>query len=184
LQPPVYDPEMSDLPPPPPGPLIPPTPSLPAMASPPPPQPGMPAPVVHVNVAAPTTSRPTLPPGVEITNPGMRLVAYLLEGVLVLITLGVGWLIWAAIIVGGGQTPAKKIMGQRVISADGRGPVGFGTMFFLRGIIAPFVAFFAIMFTLGVLLFMPLWDKRNQNIWDKVSGCLVVDDRDNAWGLQ
>lgn len=111
----------------------------------------------------------------------MRLVAYLLESVLVVVTLVIGWLIWAAITSGSGQTPAKKILGQRVVKADGSGPVGFGTMLFLRGIVAGFVAYFAVLFTLGILLFMPFWDKRNQNIWDKVSGTLVVDDPNNAW---
>ena len=123
----------------------------------------------------------TLPPGVSIVTPGMRLVAYLLEAILVTITFGIGWLIWAAIIAGGGQTPAKKILGQRVIKADGSAPVGFGTMLFMRGLVAGFVAGIAITFTLGILLFMPFWDKRNQNIWDKVSGTLVVNDPANAW---
>jgi len=111
----------------------------------------------------------------------MRLLAYLLEGVLVVVTLFIGWLIWAAITAGNGQTPAKKILGQRVVRADGSGPVGLGTMLFMRGLIAGFVASIAITFTLGILVFMPFWDRRNQNIWDKVSGTLVVNDPANAW---
>ena len=108
-------------------------------------------------------------------------MAYLIEVVLVFVTLGVGWLIWAAITAGKGQTPAKQLMGQRVVHADGRGPVGFGTMLFMRGIVAGWVAWFAIVFTFGILLFMPLWDRRNQNVWDKVSSTLVVNDPTNAW---
>lgn len=80
-----------------------------------------------------------------------------------------GWLVWAAIVAGNGQTPAKKLMGQRVIHAGNRGPVGFGPMLFMRGIVAGFIAYFAIVFTFGILLIMSLWDKRNQNIRDKVS---------------
>jgi uncharacterized RDD family membrane protein YckC len=124
---------------------------------------------------------PTLPQGVTIVSPGMRLVAYLLEGILVVVTLFIGWLIWAAITAGNGQTPAKKLLGQRVIRADGSSPVGFGTMLFMRGLIAGFIASIAITFTLGILLLMPFWDRRNQNIWDKVSGTLVVNDPANAW---
>ena len=37
------------------------------------------------------------------------------------------------------------------------------------------------MLTLGVLLFMPFWDKRNQNLWDKVSNTFVVTDPNDAW---
>lgn len=68
-----------------------------------------------------------------------------------------------------------------MVSADGSGPVGFGWMLFRRGIVAGFVAQFAILFALGILLFMPLWDKNKQNIWDKVSSTYVVDDPINAW---
>lgn len=114
-------------------------------------------------------------------TPGMRFVAYLLEGVLVVVTLVIGWLIWAAMTAGSGQTPAKKILGHRVIKGDGSSPVGFATMLFMRGIVAGFIASIAVTFTLGILLLMPLWDKRNQSIWDKVSGTLVVNDPANAW---
>lgn len=150
----------------------------------PPPPPEMPPPpgvTTQAQVGAPALAGPALPPGVTIVSPGMRLLAYLLEGVLVVVTLFIGWLIWAAIIAGNGQTPAKKILGQRVIKTDGSGPVGFGTMLFMRGLIAGFVASIAITFTLGILLLMPFWDKRNQNIWDKVSSTLVVNDSANAW---
>ena len=57
-------------------------------------------------------------------------------------------------------------------------------MFFLRGLLAGIVAYFATTFTLGVLLFMPLWDKRNQNLWDKVSSTYVVSDPNDAWNLE
>jgi hypothetical protein len=73
---------------------------------------------------------------------------------------------------------------MRVISTSTRQPVGFGTMLFMRGIVAGFVASIAITFTLGVLLFMPFWDKRNQNIWDKVSSTYVVIDPNDAWNLK
>jgi len=100
-----------------------------------------------------------------------------------MVTLGIGWMIWAAITAGKGQTPAKQLLKIRVVDATSGTPIGFGRMFFMRGLVAGFVAGFAIFFTLGILLFMPLWDKRNQNIWDKVSGTLVVTDPNNAWHL-
>jgi len=51
----------------------------------------------------------------------------------------------------------------------------------LAGVLAGIVAQIAILCTLGILLFMPLWDKRNQNIWDKVSGTYVVNDPTDTW---
>ncbi len=97
------------------------------------------------------------------------------------VTLGIGWLIWASLTASAGQTPAKKILGLRVISADSLRPVGFGKMFFVRGLLAGFVANVAIAFTLGILLLMPFWDKRHQNLWDKISGTYVVNDPSDAW---
>lgn len=100
------------------------------------------------------------------------------------VTLGIGWIIWAAMTAGTGQTPAKRVMKLRVIDSGTFKPVGFSRMLWMRGIVAGFVAGFAIMFTLGVLLFMPFWDKRNQNIWDKVSSSYVVSDPSDAWNTK
>lgn len=126
---------------------------------------------------------PPYPPGVTMASPWLRLAAYLLEAVLQTVTLGIGWLIWAALIVGKGQTPAKQLLRMRVVDATSHQPVGFARMFFMRGIVAGFVAGLVLLFTLGVLAFMPFWDRRNRNVWDKVSGTAVVVDPTNAWQL-
>lgn len=133
------------------------------------------------SLSAPTTN---LPSGVSLASPWIRLGAYLIEGILVTVTLGIGWLIWAAMIAGSGQTPAKRLLKLRVIDCSSLRPVGFAKMFWMRGLIAGIVAGFAIMFTLGILLFMPFWDKRNQNIWDKVSSTYVVVDASDAWNTK
>ncbi len=130
------------------------------------------------NTAAPGAG---LPGGVAVAGPGLRVGSYLLEGLLITVTLGIGWMIWAAMTASTGQTPAKKLLKLRVIGADTMQPVGFGKMFFMRGLVAGFVAWFAITFTLGIILFMPFWDKRGQNIWDKVSSTYVVTDPADAW---
>ncbi len=51
----------------------------------------------------------------------------------------------------------------------------------MRGLVGGLVAGFASTFTLGILVFMPFWDKNRQNIWDKVSATYVVNDPFNAW---
>lgn len=107
-------------------------------------------------------------------SPWGRLGAYLLESLLITVTLVVGWLIWAAIIASQGQTPAKRILGHRVVMQDTGQTAGFARMFWVRGLLAGLVASVAIPITLGILLFMPFWDKTNQNLWDKVSGTRVV----------
>lgn len=126
---------------------------------------------------------PSYPPGVQPASPWMRLAGYVLEAILQTVTLGIGWLVWAAVIAGKGQTPAKQLLKMRVVDTRDHRPVGFPRMFFMRGIVAGLVAGLAIVVTLGIILFMPFWDRRNQNLWDKVSSTVVVSDPDNAWGL-
>jgi uncharacterized RDD family membrane protein YckC len=128
---------------------------------------------------------PSLPPGVRLASPWIRLGSALLEGLLYTFTLAIGWLIWAAMATGPhGQTPAKRLLDLRVIRADTGHPAGLGHMFWVRWLLAGLVAAVAITFTLGILLFMPFWDRRNQNIWDKVSNCYVVVDPNDAWGTR
>ncbi|WP_428114708.1 RDD family protein [Candidatus Poriferisodalis sp.] len=125
-----------------------------------------------------------LPGGVEFASPWIRLGAAILEGVLVGLTLGIGWVIWALFIVQRGQTPAKSLLQLRVIDAQSLEPVGFVRMFFVRGLIADLVASVAIILTLGVLMFMPFWDRRNQTLWEKLSGTHVVVDPNGARGTK
>lgn len=131
--------------------------------------------------AVPAGDALVLPAGATLTDPWKRLGSWLLEGILATVTLGIGWLIWAAMIASNGQTPAKKLLGIRVITANRIEPASFAKMFWVRGILAGLVASIAFSFTLGVLIFMPFWDKRNQTIYEKVSGTYVVDDPSNAW---
>ncbi|MCU1360211.1 MAG: hypothetical protein JWN99_1500 [Ilumatobacteraceae bacterium] len=104
-----------------------------------------------------------------------RLGCCLLELVLRVATLQLGWLIWALMLADRGQTPAKQLLGYRVVHAETFRTVGLGRMFFMRFLIGGIVAAFAIVCSLGVLLFMPFWDKRRQNLWDKVSNTLVIN---------
>ena len=131
---------------------------------------------------APTSHQVRLPAGVNVANPWARLGSYFLESLLVLVTLGIGWIIWAATLAGNGQTPAKKLLNLRVIGADTLRPATFGKMFWVRGLLAGIVANVAILVTVGIILFMPFWDKRRQNLWDKVSNTYVVNDVNDAWG--
>lgn len=136
--------------------------------------------VAMTNIASDNSSN-VLPQGVSVASPWLRLGAYFLEGILMLVTLYIGWLIWAAMTAGAGQTPAKRLLKLRVVDASSIRPVGFAKMFWVRGFLAGIVASIAIVCTLGVLLFMPFWDKRKQNLWDKVSSTYVVSDANDAW---
>ncbi len=117
-----------------------------------------------------------LPGGVQYASPWLRLGAMLLESLLIGVTLVIGWVIWALVIVQRGQTPAKSLLGLRVIDDGTLEPVGFVRMFFVRGLVGDLITTFAFILTVGGLAFMPFWDRRNQTLWEKLSNTHVVVD--------
>ena len=114
--------------------------------------------------------------GLVFASPWLRFGAYLLESILIGVTLFIGWAIWALVISGNGQTPAKKIMGLTVIDKVSLAPLGTGKMFWVRGVLGAFAGIL-VAFTFGILALMPFWDKQNQNLWDKFSSSYVVRDQ-------
>ena len=116
-----------------------------------------------------------MPVGVRVSSPGKRLGGYLLEGVLLVFTLGIGWLIWSMFTWGSGQSPAKKILGMKVIDTRTSQPATWGKMF-LREFLGKLVGGVVNFCTLGIMTFMLLWDGKKQEVWDKIAGTVVVDD--------
>jgi len=110
-----------------------------------------------------------------LASVGKRLVGLLLDTALMIVTLGIGWLIWLLIVMGRGQTPAKQLMHMRVVKvADGRAAT-WGKMF-VREFPAKIVIGFLAAFTIYIIYLWPLWDDKNQELWDKMVDTVVVDD--------
>lgn len=122
-----------------------------------------------------------LPAGVELASPLRRLAAWALEAVLMVVTLGVGWAIWAFTLGDSGQTPAKKLLGLRVLLDEQDRSAGLSRMFLMRWFVGGLVVPLVTLVTLGIILFMPVWDARNRNLWDRLSSCVVVHDPDGRW---
>lgn len=78
-----------------------------------------------------------------------RLGAYALDGALWICTLGIGWIIWAMIVWGEGQTPAKKILKLRTINATNGRPASWGHMA-LREFLVPSAVGIASLLTSGL----------------------------------
>jgi uncharacterized RDD family membrane protein YckC len=148
--------------------------TLPFLASAPPPPPPLVSRPTFEYQAIPPLAPGQLPRGWTEVSPWGRLGARLLDTAIYAVTLGIGWLIWAAFTAGGGQTPAKRMLGHTVIAADTHRPVGFARMFWVRGVLCYLIVPIVIVCTLGLVLFMPFWNKHNQNIWDRISVCYVV----------
>ena len=114
-----------------------------------------------------------LPVGVRLSSVGRRLGAYLLDGLLAIVTLLIGWFIWSLIVWKDGQSPAKRLLGMRVANKDTGAPASWGRMFLREFVAKVLIVGVALgIFTFGIvpliLDFMLLWDK--------IATTLVVDD--------
>jgi uncharacterized RDD family membrane protein YckC len=116
-----------------------------------------------------------LPTGVHLSSPAKRLGEHLLEGLLMFVTLGLGWLVWSLIVYGRGQTPAKQVLHMRTVSLRTGTKASWGRMFVREWIAKPVMGILAA-FTLGIAYFWLVWDGRNQELWDKMVGTVVVND--------
>ena len=144
------------------------------MPPPPPPPGGVPVPS---GGGVPSTP---VPPGTELSSIGRRLGAYLLEVVLVIVTLFIGWLIWSLVVWGRSTSPGKQIMKMKVVKKDRDLRASYGTMalrelvgkWLIVGLVIGSICFLATI----VLDFMLVWDQDRQELWDKIAGTIVVDD--------
>lgn len=57
-----------------------------------------------------------------------RLGGYFLDLALMIVTLGIGWLIWSLVVWGQGLTPAKQILKMRVVTEPERTTASWGHM--------------------------------------------------------
>ena len=106
-----------------------------------------------------------------------RLGGALLEGVLFVVTLGVGWLIWLYIASQKSQTPAKQLLGMYILRRDGT-PATVGRVW-LREIVFEIVVLGGAGWFLAGLpglidAVWIFWDKDRQTLHDKMADTIVV----------
>src|SRR2546423_14527620 len=70
-----------------------------------------------------------LPSGVRLASAAKRFGGYLLEILLIVVTLFIGWLVWSLIIYSRGQTPSKHLLKMRVVKLESGTAAAWGTMF-------------------------------------------------------
>jgi uncharacterized RDD family membrane protein YckC len=125
-----------------------------------------------------------MPPGVELSSVGKRLGGYVLDFVLAIVTLFIGWFIWSLIIWNKSQTPGKQLLKMKTVKKDTGERATYGTMV-LREVVGKWIivdaAIGSLCFIATIVLdFMLLWDKDRQQLWDKIAGTVIVDDPDNV----
>lgn len=69
-----------------------------------------------------------LPNGTELASVGRRIGGYFLDLLLLIVTLGIGYLIWALIVWARGQTPAKQLLNMRCYRPTDQRPANWGWM--------------------------------------------------------
>jgi uncharacterized RDD family membrane protein YckC len=74
---------------------------------------------------APVRPHVVAPP---LVSAGGRFGGLLLDALLMLVTLWIGWFVWSMFTWTTGQTPAKKILGHVVVDADTGAPFDWGRM--------------------------------------------------------
>lgn len=121
-----------------------------------------------------------IPAGMELSSVGKRFGGYLLEVLLAIVTLLIGWIIWSLIVWGRGQTPAKQLLKMRVVKLSTGRRATWGTMA-LREFVGKYLVMWlisAVTFGIGpiILYFMLLWTEKRQELWDFIAGTIVVDD--------
>ncbi|MCY3960207.1 MAG: phospholipase D-like domain-containing protein [bacterium] len=126
----------------------------------------------------------------ELPSSKRRLAAFVVEYVLIFVTLIIGWLIWSLAVYSQGKTPAKQIFRMRVIRIDDLSAAGGCRMFF-REIILKYGLWLTFFITAPLFYLAPvlvglafLWmligwvvlqgDRRGQTPWDKMLGTVVV----------
>lgn len=121
--------------------------------------------------------------GLPFATPLNRFGAAILESVLAILTLGIGWLIWWLILLGQGLTPARQILGLRIVDAKTMQPVS-SSQVLLRGFVVYFLAFSALATGLSFVLFGAGWlftlvsallvfRTSHQTLWDQMTRTTV-----------
>jgi uncharacterized RDD family membrane protein YckC len=102
----------------------------------------------------------------NLSSVGKRFGASLLDGLLLIVTFGIGWIIWDLIVWKDGQSPAKQLLHMRIINGETWQPIDWGKSF-LRN----FVCY-------GLIGLIPLAGP----IYRLVGACFVFnDDRRALW---
>lgn len=107
---------------------------------------------------------------------GRRVGASLLDALLMVVTLFVGWFVWSIVLWKQSTSPAKKMLGMRIVDANTGAPATMQQMV-MREAVGKWVvgSVGAGLATLASFVMLFTTPKR-QGVWDFIGGTTVVDD--------
>ncbi|HEX8802909.1 MAG TPA: RDD family protein [Acidimicrobiales bacterium] len=120
--------------------------------------------------------------GLPLSSAGRRLGSALLDSVLFVVLLGIGWVIWSLIVWSKGQSPAKSLLNLRCVHLETQRAATWGRMALRELVGKSLIGALTVGISSVVSCFMILGPTR-QGVWDKVAGTAVVDDPDGRLGL-
>lgn len=120
-----------------------------------------------------------IPNGTEVASAGRRIGAFFLYIVLLIATLGIGYVIWGLVEWSNGRTPVQRVLGLRCYKNNEFRVLGWGDMFLRQfilwacGIIWPVqIANFIVFLVNG----------KRQGLHDMASNCIVLHDPKKVLG--
>ena len=116
-----------------------------------------------------------LPQGTVLANPGRRIGAFFLTIPLVIITLGIGYVVWGLIVWGNGQTPALQVLGMRCFRPEDNRVPGFWWMALRETVGRICDGILSIITELTSFIFM-LTRHDRKTLHDLVAGTVVLHD--------
>jgi len=125
----------------------------------------------------PPSSMPVQPVGAhsdaQLASAGARIGAALLDGLLVVVTLGIGWLIWSIVLWKQSTSPAKKMLHMTILDANTGQPASMKQMV-LREVLGKLVLGAVTGFISLVSAIMLFVTPRRQVVWDYIGTTVVV----------
>lgn len=113
----------------------------------------------------------------NLSSAGKRFGAFLLEIVLAIVTLGIGWIIWDLIAWKDGQSPAKKVLHMRILNAQTGQPLTWGESFVRNflcyGLIGAIPLLGALYRIVGACF---VFNDDRRALWDRMVNSVVVDE--------
>lgn len=116
-----------------------------------------------------------LPEGVQLASVGRRIGAWFLAFPLFIVTLGIGYIIWGAIVWDRGQTPALQVLGMRCWRPETRRVAGWWWMALREIVGVPIESFFYFV-SLVVSFILMIATKEHKCLHDYIAGTVVLND--------
>jgi uncharacterized RDD family membrane protein YckC len=134
-----------------------------------------PAPAVPQGMYFDPVSGLALPAGTQLANVGRRIAAWFLTIPLIIVTLGLGYIVWGLIVWGNGQTPALQVLGMRCWRPETNRVPGFWFMA-LREIPGRIIDHLLNFITLITSFVLFLAGKEHKALHDYIAGTVVLYD--------